>query len=66
VTAALNVNYRSPTPIGEPLQYRAQYERVDGRKTYSRAQLIRLGDGVVTADAEGLFVAPRQPLYDEN
>ena len=66
VTASLNVNYRVPTPIGEPLQYRAQYERTDGRKTYSRGQLIWLGDGVVTADAAGLFVTPRQPLYDEN
>lgn len=66
VTASLKVDYRVPTPIGEPLQYRAISERIDGRKAYSRARLIRLGDGVVTAEAEGLFVSPRQPLYDEN
>ena len=66
VTAKLTVNFRVPTPIGQPLQYRAQHERVDGRKSYGRAQLIRRADGVVTAEAEGLFVAPRQPLYEEN
>ena len=66
VTASLNVNYRVPTPIGEPLQYRAQQTRLDGRKAYSRGTLIRLGDGVVTAEADALFVSPRQPLYDEN
>ena len=66
VTAKLTVNFRLPTPIGQPLQYRAQHERVDGRKSYGRAQLIRRADGVVTAEAEGLFVAPRQPLYEEN
>lgn len=66
VTASLNVNYRVPTPIGEPLQYRAQQERIEGRKAYSRGTLIRLGDGVVTAEADALFVSPRQPLYDEN
>ena len=66
VTASLTVSYRVPTPIGQPLQYRAQVERLDGRKAYSRAQLIRRADGVVTAEAEGLFVAPRQPLYEDN
>jgi acyl-coenzyme A thioesterase PaaI-like protein len=66
VTASLTVSYRVPTPIGEPLQYRAQNERVDGRKAYSRAQLIKRADGVVTAEAEALFVSPRQPLYGED
>jgi acyl-coenzyme A thioesterase PaaI-like protein len=64
VTASLNVNYRVPTPIGEPLQYRAQFERLDGRKAYAHAQLIKRVDGTVTAEADGLFVAPRLPLYD--
>jgi acyl-coenzyme A thioesterase PaaI-like protein len=64
VTASLNVNYRVPTPIGEPMQYRAQFERIDGRKAYARGQLIKLADRTVTAEADGLFVAPRQPLYD--
>ena len=66
VTASLNVNYRVPTPIGEPLQYRAQLERIEGRKAFARAQLIKRADGTVTAEADGLFVAPRQPLYDSH
>jgi acyl-coenzyme A thioesterase PaaI-like protein len=66
VTASLTVSFRVPTPIGQPLQYRAQHERTDGRKAYSRAQLIRSTDRVVTAEAEALFVMPRQPLYEDN
>jgi acyl-coenzyme A thioesterase PaaI-like protein len=66
VTASLTVSYRVPTPIGQPLQYRAQSERIEGRKAYSRGQLIRRADGVVTAEAEALFVSPRQPLYEDN
>jgi acyl-coenzyme A thioesterase PaaI-like protein len=66
VTASLDVSYRVPTPIGQPLQYRAQLVRLDGRKAYSQAQLVRLADDVVTADANALFVTPRQPLYDDN
>ena len=66
VTASLNVTYRVPTPIGQPLQYRAQFVRIDGRKAYSRAQLVRLTDEVVTAEADALFVTPRQPIYEDN
>jgi acyl-coenzyme A thioesterase PaaI-like protein len=66
VTASLAVSYRVPTPIGEPLQYRAQLVRLDGRKAYSQSQLVRLADNVVTAEADALFVTPRQPLYEDN
>jgi acyl-coenzyme A thioesterase PaaI-like protein len=66
VTASLTVSYRVPTPIGEPLRYRGELERIDGRKAYSRGQLIRVADGLVTAEADALFVMPRQPLYKEN
>jgi acyl-coenzyme A thioesterase PaaI-like protein len=59
VTASLDVSYRVPTPIGQPLQYRAQMVRLDGRKAYSQAQLVRLSDDVVTAEAKALFVTPR-------
>ena len=66
VTASLSVSYRVPTPIGEPLQYRGEFLRIEGRKAYSKAHLVRLADGVVTAEADGLFVTPRQPLYEDN
>jgi acyl-coenzyme A thioesterase PaaI-like protein len=66
VTASLHVNYRIPTPIGEPLQYRAQLDRIDGRKGYSRGQLVKAADGTVLAEADALFVTPRQPLYGED
>jgi len=66
VTASLTVSYRVPTPIGQPLRYRGELERIDGRKAYSRGQLIRVADGVVTAEADALFVMPREPIYKEN
>ena len=66
VTASLDVSYRVPTPIGQPLQYRAHLVRIDGRKAYSHAQLVRLADDVVTAEANALFVTPREPLYEDN
>ena len=72
VTASLSVGYRVPTPIGEPLQYRGEFLRIEGRKAYSKAQLVRLADGVVTAEADGLFVTPapaasrRQLTTDRN
>jgi acyl-coenzyme A thioesterase PaaI-like protein len=66
VTASLTVSYRVPTPIGQSLRYRTELERIDGRKAYSHGQLVRTADGVVTAEAQALFVMPRQPLYKEN
>ena len=66
VTASLTVTYRVPTPIGQPLQCRGQFVRADGRKAYSRGQLVRLADEMIMAEADALFVTPRQPLYDDN
>jgi acyl-coenzyme A thioesterase PaaI-like protein len=60
-TAYLHVNYRNITPIGVELRLEARFEREEGRKRYLSA-VIYHGD-VLTADAEGLFVAlrPGQP-----
>lgn len=63
VTASLTVSYRQLTPIGVPLRYGARCERIDGRKVYPRGTLTRLDDGTVTAEAEGLFIKPRTPIY---
>ena len=54
VTASLTVKYRKPTPLGVELVARATRERLDGRRTRMHATLS--ADGVVTAEAEGLFV----------
>jgi acyl-coenzyme A thioesterase PaaI-like protein len=56
-TAYLHVNFRSITPIGPELRLTARFSREEGRKRYLTAT-IHHGD-VLTADAEGLFMALR-------
>ena len=53
-TAYLHVNFRRITPIGPELQVEATFDREEGRKRYLSGRLTK--DGVLLADAEGLFV----------
>ena len=55
MTGTLTVKFRKPTPIGVELKVVARREKVDGRRTRMTATLS--ADGVVTAEAEGLFVS---------
>lgn len=55
MTARLIVNYRSPTPLHEPLRIEAWLDRRDGRKIFVEGKMT-VGERV-TAEAEGLFVA---------
>jgi len=55
MTARLVTNYRSPTPLHEPLRIEAWLDRSEGRKIFVKGEM-RAGDRL-TADAEGLFVA---------
>ena len=61
-TAFLHVDYRKITPIGEPLQARAQVARTDGRKVFIEATMTS-ADGAVLSEANGLMVRllPHQP-----
>jgi acyl-coenzyme A thioesterase PaaI-like protein len=61
-TASLTVNYRSITRVGIEHRVEADLGRVDGRKRWVTG-LLRDPDGIVVADAEGLFVQlrPGQP-----
>ncbi|HKH88384.1 MAG TPA: PaaI family thioesterase [Acidimicrobiales bacterium] len=56
-TATLTVRYLRPTPLNRHLKLRASVERVDGRKRTIRGSCEL--DGIVLAEAEGLFIAPR-------
>lgn len=60
-TAYLHVDYRRITPIGKKLQVIGQIEREEGRKRFLSAEVLH--DGLVTAEAHGLFVQlrPGQP-----
>src|SRR5262245_47258223 len=54
MTGRLSVRYRRPTPLHRPVAFEAWTEEVDGRRIVTRGTLSV--DGVVTAEAEGLFV----------
>ncbi len=54
MTGRLSVRYRRPTPLHEPVTIESWTEQVDGRRIVTRGTLAV--DGVVTAEAEGLFV----------
>ena len=60
-TAYLHVDYRKITPIGPELQVTARIDREEGRKLFLSGEVLH--DGVVTAEAHGLFVQlrPGQP-----
>lgn len=59
-TANLKIDYRAPTPLDEPLNFRTWIHKVDGRKVTLRAT----GEGPdgLCVEAEGLFIErPDQP-----
>ena len=53
--ARLEVDYKRPTPLHTELQFRAQLDRVDGRKTYASAKVF--ADDRVTAEAQALILS---------
>ncbi len=54
-TARLCIDYLAPTPVGEPLEFRAHMREREGRKLWIDAE-ARGPEGLV-ARAEGLFIA---------
>jgi acyl-coenzyme A thioesterase PaaI-like protein len=61
-TAYLHVDYRSITPIDEPLTAQGRIADVDGRKFFVAASMTA-ADGTLLNDANGLMVRllPHQP-----
>ena len=56
MTAELTIRYRKGTPIGVPLTMSARTDSVDGRKVFASGEIV--ADGVVTAEATGVFIRP--------
>jgi acyl-coenzyme A thioesterase PaaI-like protein len=61
-TAYLHVDYRSITPIDEPLTAHGQVTEIDGRKVFVSATMTA-ADGKLLSEATGLMVKllPHQP-----
>jgi acyl-coenzyme A thioesterase PaaI-like protein len=55
MTGTLTVKYRRPTPLHTELTIEAELLRIDGRKIFTAGRI--LANGVVTAEAEGLFIS---------
>ncbi|MBR7539200.1 PaaI family thioesterase, partial [Mycobacterium tuberculosis] len=54
------IDYRSPTPLLQPLTFRAWGHEVDGRKTWTHAT-IHAGDRLCV-EARGLFLEASVPV----
>jgi len=63
MTARLEIQYRSPTPLYRPITVRAKQYRSEGRKRFTLGEIVV--DGEVTATAEGLFIARRSAVAAE-
>lgn len=56
-TGTLQVRYRRPTPVCQPLRYEGWFEREEGRRLHVRGRLLSREGGEPTAEAEGIVVA---------
>ena len=56
MTGTLTVRYRKPTPLHTDLEFEARTDRMEGRKSIAVGTLH--AGGVMTAEAEGVFVIP--------
>jgi acyl-coenzyme A thioesterase PaaI-like protein len=57
MTAGLIVRYRAGTPYGVPLELTARWTGRDGRKSFAEGEIR--ANGVVTAEATGVFITER-------
>jgi acyl-coenzyme A thioesterase PaaI-like protein len=58
-TGELSVRYLAPTPIGQPLTFRARLAGREGRKLHTVGEAV--ADGVTVASATATFVAVELP-----
>jgi len=62
MTAHLEVDYRRPTPLHQELRFEGEITRIEGRKILTEG-VVR-AQGVLTAEARGLFVSMREGQRD--
>ena len=55
MTAKLNVRFRQPVPIGEPIQLKGEITRKTNRVVEGRGE-VRLEDGTLLAEASGTMM----------
>jgi acyl-coenzyme A thioesterase PaaI-like protein len=55
MTGTLTIRYLRPTPLHTELIIEAELVRIKGRKIFTEGRI--LADGLLTAEAEGLFIS---------
>jgi acyl-coenzyme A thioesterase PaaI-like protein len=55
MTGTLKVVYRKPTPLHQELLFEAEFVRMERRKIFCEGTVT--ADGVITAEAEGIFIS---------
>lgn len=62
MTVNLSIDYRSPTPLEQPLVFRGRIKNIDGRKIWTTGTLHH-GE-VLCAEASGLFISMRSEVFE--
>ncbi|KAG0224060.1 hypothetical protein BGW42_005388 [Actinomortierella wolfii] len=60
-TAALNINYRKPVKADQFVMVTAEFERLEGRKGYTKAAIYDM-DGNILTEATALYVSPKNAV----
>jgi acyl-coenzyme A thioesterase PaaI-like protein len=62
-TGTLTIKYRSPTPLYEPLEFRAWVENVEGRKIFTRG-VCHAGDRLCS-EADAVFITVDRAKFEQ-
>ncbi len=63
MTARLTVNYRTPTPLLQPLRFVGRIDHIDGRKIFTNGELRTVADDRLCAEAEALFISMKPEFF---
>lgn len=63
LTARLTVNFRSPTPLLQPLRFIGGIEHIDGRKIFTKGEMRTVADDRLCAEAEALFISMNSEFF---
>lgn len=63
MTGRLTVNYRSPSPLLQPLRFIGRIDHIEGRKIFTRGELRTATDDRLCAEAEGLFISMQPEFF---
>ena len=63
MTARLTVQYRSPSPLLQPLRFIGSIDHIDGRKIFTKGELRTVADDRLCAEAEALFISMNPEFF---